>query len=394
MARPPLPLGSWGRIKRTELGPGNWVAKARVRDLDGVTRLVERAGKTGAAAERSLISTLTERTAPTSDELTAESRLSLLWETHLARLKSEGRAARTFERYEYAATFITKGLGSVRIREATTQRLDAFLKAVSAKHGASVAKSCRVVLSGMFGLAVRFGATDRNPVRDVSTIRIKSKAARALTVDELRGILDAVRNSPVILNPGNKITPDQTIGEYCTTSDLSDVIVMFAATGCRIGEVLGIRWSDIDLGAKTVSINGKVDRVKGQGMLRDDYLKSEAGERVLPLPDFAVAMLLARQVSAPSNVRNAVFPALSGNWRDPSALSKQWRRVRDKLKFDWVTSHTFRKTLATLLDSEGLSARIGADQLGHAQISMTQDFYMGRKVVHTEVADTLNGLIK
>jgi integrase len=46
-----------------------------------------------------------------------------------------------------------------------------------------------------------------------------------------------------------------------------------------------------------------------------------------------------------------------------------------------------------VLDGEGLSARIGADQLGHAQISMTQDVYMGRGVVHTEVATALDKLI-
>ncbi|MGG6382044.1 tyrosine-type recombinase/integrase [Paenarthrobacter sp. NEAU-H11] len=93
-------------------------------------------------------------------------------------------------------------------------------------------------------------------------------------------------------------------------------------------------------------------------------------------------------------IYDAVFPGSTGMLRDPSAVSKQWRRVRTKLKLDWVTSHTFRKTLATLIDDQGLSARIGADQLGHAQISMTQDKYMGRKVVHPEVADVLDGTIQ
>jgi integrase len=60
---------------------------------------------------------------------------------------------------------------------------------------------------------------------------------------------------------------------------------------------------------------------------------------------------------------------------------------------DWMTAHTFRKTVATVLDGEGLSARVGADQLGHAQVSMTQDVYMGRGEVHTEVAAALDKLI-
>ena len=52
-----------------------------------------------------------------------------------------------------------------------------------------------------------------------------------------------------------------------------------------------------------------------------------------------------------------------------------------------MTSHSFRKTVATLIDDEGLSARIGADHLGHAKVSMTQDRYMARGRVHSEVAD-------
>ena len=43
-----------------------------------------------------------------------------------------------------------------------------------------------------------------------------------------------------------------------------------------------------------------------------------------------------------------------------------------------ITTHSFRKTVATLIDDEGLSARIGADHLGHSKVSMTQDRYMAR----------------
>ena len=64
--------------------------------------------------------------------------------------------------------------------------------------------------------------------------------------------------------------------------------------------------------------------------------------------------------------------------------------VRDDLGMPEVTSHSFRKTVATLIDDAGLSARIGADHLGHAKVSMTQDRYMSRGRVHTQVADLLD----
>jgi integrase len=58
-----------------------------------------------------------------------------------------------------------------------------------------------------------------------------------------------------------------------------------------------------------------------------------------------------------------------------------------------ATSHSFRKTMATLIDDGGLSARIGADHLGHARVSETMDTYMARGRVHTEVAELLDRTI-
>ena len=55
-----------------------------------------------------------------------------------------------------------------------------------------------------------------------------------------------------------------------------------------------------------------------------------------------------------------------------------------------VTTDSFCKTVATLIDDEGLSAGIGADHLGHSNVSVTQDRYMARGRVHAEVAELLD----
>jgi len=89
-----------------------------------------------------------------------------------------------------------------------------------------------------------------------------------------------------------------------------------------------------------------------------------------------------------------IFPGTAGTWRDPNNFSKQWRKVRDELGLPDITSHSFRKTVATTIDDAGLSARIGADQLGHAKVSMTQDKYMARGRVHPEVATLLDDAAK
>lgn len=117
MPRPPLPVGTWGKVKRTEVGPGRWVARARFRDYDGRTRLVEAWGKSGAAAERSLKAALTERATPTSGQITADTRLSLLAERWLEEARRSNLATNSISRYEALVKLhIGPGVGGLRIR--------------------------------------------------------------------------------------------------------------------------------------------------------------------------------------------------------------------------------------------------------------------------------------
>jgi integrase len=88
--------------------------------------------------------------------------------------------------------------------------------------------------------------------------------------------------------------------------------------------------------------------------------------------------------------QKVIFASTAGTLRDPDNFNRQWRQVRDGLGAADVSSHSFRKTVATLIDDEGLSARIGADHLGHAHVSMTQDVYMTRGRVHAQVAELLD----
>jgi integrase len=109
-----------------------------------------------------------------------------------------------------------------------------------------------------------------------------------------------------------------------------------------------------------------------------------------PLPRFAIDMLVQRRRLPYFGEQKIIFPSTAGTLRDPDNFNRQWRTVRDELGAAGVSTHSFRKTVATLIDDEGLSARIGADQLGHARVSMTQNVYMTRGRVHAQVADLLD----
>jgi integrase len=84
-----------------------------------------------------------------------------------------------------------------------------------------------------------------------------------------------------------------------------------------------------------------------------------------------------------------IFADSRGGYRDRNNVGAAFRQVRAGTRFEWVTPHTYRKTVATVLDSEGRTARQIADQLGHARVSMTQDSYIGRRAVDGGNADVL-----
>jgi integrase len=131
--------------------------------------------------------------------------------------------------------------------------------------------------------------------------------------------------------------------------------------------------------------------LKGQGVTLQERPKTDASHRVLTLPGYVVAMIQRRQ-QEPSLERpyGVIFPSPRGELRDRSNTAGDLRTVLDRLGYKWVTSHTFRKTVATRLDQAGLSGRKIADQLGHARPSITADVYMGRKQGGTEAAEALD----
>ncbi len=100
-------------------------------------------------------------------------------------------------------------------------------------------------------------------------------------------------------------------------------------------------------------------------------------------------MLRCRQRRAILNEWGVVFTSPTGLLRDPSNTQADLRDVFQRIGYPWVTSHVFRKTAATLLDDAGVTARKIADQLGQAQVSVTQDYHLGRKIASEDATRVL-----
>jgi integrase len=173
--------------------------------------------------------------------------------------------------------------------------------------------------------------------------------------------------------------------------DLVDFVDMMLATGLRIGETAAVTWPAVDVESGSVEVRGTVIRVRGQGLVIKQKPKSEAGWRSVQLPSWCTATLRRRR-TRPGNRWEAVFTSPAGLLRDPSNTQADLRSVFARLGYRGVTSHTFRRTVGTLMDQAGLSARAAADQLGHAKVSMTQDRYFGRKLRVTGAAGVLEAV--
>lgn len=276
--------------------PRRHKAVADYRDFDGVVRRVEAWGRSVTQAMQNLRRKLQNRTlAGRHGDLTAMSRFADaadLWLAKVDDMVSEGRRSPgTVDTYRrQLKNHVLPAMGEVRLGEATTPLVDKVIASIKSNVSASTAKSCRSVISGVMGLAVRYGAIMANPVREVERIEARPKREpRALTMAERVELLQQLQED------------EKALGR-----DLPDLVFFMLATGVRIGEALAVIWSEVDFDAGTVQITSTLVRVKAEGLLRKGT-KSRAGERTLPLPESAVAML-RRRFMAGARLDQPLFP--------------------------------------------------------------------------------------
>lgn len=373
----PLGLGEHGAVT-TVREDGRWVAYVRYRDYLGRQRRIKRRGGSRAEASRRVMKALRETLAGAAgvDDFPPSSLLEAGVRTWLdgfaAQVARGARSPSTLDLYRNVTDrLVIPGVGGLRLAEVTVPNLDRFVQSVLTEHGYATAKLCRSVLSGVCGFLVRRGGLPANPVRDLTPLEVDhDRTARAMTPEEVRAWLTVLDES-----------------EFARRWDLPDLTRFMLATGLRLGEALGVTWADVDFAAGTVTVERTIIRVQGQGLVAKG-VKSRASVRTLVLPGWGVQLLRSRRARM-DRATGPVFPDTRGGWRDRSNVGRAFRQVRRGTEFEWVKTHTYRKTVATLLDQSGATARMIADQLGHSRVSMTQDMYLGRRAVNAVAASAL-----
>ncbi len=276
----------------------------------------------------------------------------------------------------------------------------------------SVVDSIHCLLHPTFQMAVRDEIIRKNPSdgvkREVAKKMGKNKGIRhALKEEEQAAFMDYVAKSPV----------------YCRWWPLFTVLL---GTGCRIGEVVALRWEDIDYERRTISVNHNLvsyqDPENGGMVLKINLPKTEAGIRTIPMLDAvkqAFEMEYEDQLETGFNeqvidgMSGFVFKNRFGNVLQPGGINRTIKRIvstynneeivqakkegRDPLILPEFSCHILRHTFATRLCEVESNLKIIQEIMGHRNIETTMDIYAeaterGKQATFTELSAKLDAM--
>jgi integrase len=371
VGRPRTPIGTFGEISFVKVTGGQVQARTRFRGDDGQVRRVSATGVSRKEAERNLKKMLAYRASHVaSGEITADSSFAKLVAVWLADLDLENKLApSTRALYERnMRQLVMPAFEHYFLREITVRQVDQFIKTLAATKSYSMAKQARTVLSLAFGMAVRYDAIPKNPVRDTTRLHKPPSQAMALTVTQVEAIRAAVRGwrrGPGLSGP----PPD---------GQLEHIIEVMLGTSARIGEVLAIRKCDIDATGTpaTVRLCGTIVTPAGKPTHRQPHLKTAQSTRTVSVPSFTAEVLRERLVRvAREEPEHLIFFSRNHTPLTTANVRRRLRNVLAEAGITGVTPHSFRRTVATVLDRAG-GADLAAEMLGHTSAQITKQHYI------------------
>jgi integrase len=177
--------------------------------------------------------------------------------------------------------------------------------------------------------------------------------------------------------------------------------VTLATTGARRGEILGLRWSDVDLDRGRAAIRQTVIAVKHE--VRFGSPKTAKGRRSISLDERTVKVLREwrrhqleeKMLLGPGyDDHDLLFPKVTGQPAHPERVSREFDRRVERWKLPKLTLHGLRHTWATLALASGVHPKVVQERLGHSVIAVTLDLYSHTTpTLHDEAAELIAGQI-
>lgn len=268
---------------------------------------------------------------------------------------------RTFVRYEQFVRLhvlpdlgplsLTK-LGPQHLQQLYTSRLDAGLSSTTVNH-------LHALIHKALSNAVRWGLVNRNVADLVDPPRNRHFEFATLTVEQARAFLDTAAGSR-----------------------LEALFVLAITTGMRQGELLGLRWQDVDFDAGALHIRGSMQATpdglrimepKTPGSRRQVALSKQP---IDALRRHRVAQAVQRlRIGAAWEDKDLVFATEAGRPITASGLRRSYEPLLKGAGLPRMRFHDLRHTSATLLLGRGVHPKVVSEMLGHTRISTTLDLY-------------------
>src|SRR6516165_10317663 len=256
---------------------------------------------------------------------------------------------------------IAPRLGQMAVRQLTPTHIEAFeaqlqrdgyVKGRRAGQGLTAQTVLHVhrTLSQALAHAVKAGVLFKNPAEQVKPPRPPSREIAILSKAEVATLLRAAEGSPLYLP-----------------------VLVAVTTGMRRGELLGLRWSDIDLKAARLTVNQSLERLKGKTTFKSP--KTSGSRRTITLPALTVEALKEHRSQHPRIGPGELVFSHDGIPWDPDSLTKAFNRLIEETAVRRITFHGLRHTHISHQLMDGVHIKIVSERAGHASVSTTLAVY-------------------
>jgi integrase len=229
---------------------------------------------------------------------------------------------------------------------------DGYVKGRKAGQGLTAQTVLHVhcTLSQALAHAVNTGVLFKNPAEQVKPPRPPRREIAILSKPEIATLLHAAEGTPLYLP-----------------------VLVTVSTGIRRGELLGLRWSDIDLKAARLTVNQSLERLAGKTTFKPP--KTAGSRRTITLPALTVEALREHRAAKPRiGVGELVFSHGGIPW-DPDSLTKAFDRLIVESGVRRITFHGLRHTHISHQLMDGVHVKVVSERAGHANVSITLAVY-------------------
>lgn len=250
-------------------------------------------------------------------------------------------------------------LGHTQLKQLQPSAIQAYYSRACEKLSARSVHYHHRILKQALKYAIRQGYLGHNPCDLVDPPSPKGKPMRTLTQSEVTDLLIAANN--------NRYYP---------------VIYMAVSTGLRQAELLGLRWRDIDIASRSISVNRVL--YKRCGICQFNEPKTAHSRRrvsmTAKLAEFLAEYRLERErlyheIGKTISLDDLVFANIEGKPMDPGVLTHNFARIAKKAGLQGVRFHDLRHTFASLMFLRGAKPKVISEALGHASVAFTMDVY-------------------